>query len=98
MHARVTMSHGDPGSVQDAIDHVRNNSMPAIRQMQGFNGILYLVDRGSGRGIAVTLWDTEDAMRQSAEAAKQVRSQAVAAAAGDVDSVDEYEVVLQELK
>ena len=97
MHARVTTVHGDAANLDKAIAHVEGTSLPAVRKLDGFKGILYLVNRSTGQGVAVTLWDSEAALRAGDEAAKQIRSEAVAVASGGVDDVSEYEVVIQEM-
>lgn len=97
MHARVTSSHGDPGTLDKVIAHVESTSVPAVRKMDGFKGILYLVDRTSGKGVAVTLWEDESALKASAAPAEKIRSEALAVGSGDVDSVAEYEVIIQEM-
>ena len=42
--------------------------MPALAAMDGYIGLSMLVDRESGRCIATSAWETEDALRTSTEA------------------------------
>ncbi|MDX6580666.1 MAG: hypothetical protein QOJ47_2215 [Gaiellales bacterium] len=69
MYARVATFQSDPAHVDDAIGIVRSQvesgSTPA-----GLEGaqMLMLVDRESGKGIGVTLFDSEEAMRRGDEA------------------------------
>ncbi|WP_369138624.1 putative quinol monooxygenase [Modestobacter versicolor] len=67
MHARSTTLHGDPGSVAAATAFVRDEVMPAVRDMPGCVGLSMLADGGSGRCIVTTSWQDEDAMRASRE-------------------------------
>jgi heme-degrading monooxygenase HmoA len=97
MYARVTTFQGPPESTDDAIIVTREKALPQARQIPGFKGALSLVDRTTGRGLTITLWESEEALQTSEEAANQIRSDAVAAVTGGaVVSVDRYEVAIDE--
>ena len=96
MHGRVTIIQGPPESADDFVRVVSEQVLPAARQMGGFKGILSLLDRRTGKGLSVTLWESEEAMRESEEAANRLRDDASRAAGGDIVSVERYEVVLDE--
>ena len=97
MYARVTTIQAAPESVDESIAVTKEKAIPQARQMSGFKGVLSLVDRTSGKGFTITLWESEEALRTSEEAANQIRSDAVAAITGaDLVSVDRYEVVIDE--
>jgi heme-degrading monooxygenase HmoA len=98
MHARVSTIEGPPDRVDEGVDRVINTVIPMLREIPGFDGVLSLVDRSSGRSLTITLWDSEEALRTSEEQASQLRSQA----AGDLGAtappqVDRYEVVFAEM-
>jgi hypothetical protein len=69
MHARVATFQSDPANVDDAINLVRaeveSGNTPA-----GLEGakMLMLVNRESGTGIGITLFESEEAMRRGDEA------------------------------
>ena len=67
MHARVTTSQARSEALEEAIRIVQESILPAARQQPGFRGLLHLADRGSGKGLTVSLWETEAAMRASEE-------------------------------
>lgn len=97
MFARVTTIQGPPESVDEAIIVTREKAIPQARQMAGFKGALSLADRTTGKGLTITLWESEEALKTSDEAANQIRSDAVAAVTGaEVVSVDRYEVAIDE--
>ena len=52
------------------------------------------VDETAGRGVGVTLWETEEAMANSREQAEQLRQRAAEQAQGEIESVVEYEVAV----
>lgn len=68
MYARVATFESDPSKVDDAIDVVR--SAVAGETPEGLEGakMLMLVDRQSGKGIGITIFDSEEAMRRGDKA------------------------------
>jgi hypothetical protein len=69
MYARVATFESDPTNVDDAIAIVRAEVESGDRP-DGLEGakMLMLVDRQSGKGLGVTLFDSEEAMRRGDEA------------------------------
>ena len=68
MYARVATFESDPADIDRAVEMVRSEvqgETPA-----GLEGakMLMLVDRKSGKGVGITLFDNEDAMRRGDEA------------------------------
>jgi glycerol kinase len=72
MHARVSTINGSPDQVEAGISNFRETVLPWIKEQGGRGGIL-LIDREGGKAVAVTLWNDEEAMRQSEEAANELR-------------------------
>ena len=69
MYARVATFDSDPSRVDEAIDLVRS-SVESEDTPEGLEGakMLMLIDRETGKGLGVTLFDSEDAMRRGDEA------------------------------
>ena len=88
MFARVSTYSGAPDRVDESIREGREQIVPAVRQIRGCKGLLYLVDRSTGKAMSVTLWENEEAMRASEEAANQIRGESV--------QVDRFEVAIDE--
>jgi hypothetical protein len=65
--------------------------MPALAAMDSYIGLSMLVDRESGRCIATSAWETEDALRTSTEAAAPLRDRAREIFGGDV-TLDQWEI------
>jgi len=68
MYARIATFESDPAQVDDAIELVRgevSGDTPA-----GLEGakMMMLVNRETGRGLGITLFDSEEAMRRGDEA------------------------------
>jgi hypothetical protein len=69
MYARVATFESDPAEVDQAIEVVRS-SVQSEETPEGLQGakMLMLVNRETGRGVGVTLFDSEEAMRRGDEA------------------------------
>ncbi len=98
MHARMTEVRGTGGDLETAIRTVRETVLPKAGELDGFRGLFGLVDRESETFVTLTLWETEEAMRASEEAANRLRAQAMQeiGAAGE-PSVKRWEVAIAEL-
>jgi heme-degrading monooxygenase HmoA len=97
MFARVSTFQGPPDQTAEGIRIAREQILPAAKLMDGFKGIYLLFDRESGKSLSVTLWETEDDMRASEEAANRVRAESAETSGETVVSVERYEVALQAL-
>ncbi len=95
MFARVTATQGPPERTAEVIRYVQEHIIPAARKERGFKGGYWLGDRKTGKGMALTLWESEEAERASQAMAAQTRAHAVAALGGEIKSVEVYEVVAQ---
>ena len=92
MYARVATFESDPANVDDAINMVRaeveSGDTPA-----GLEGakMLMLINRQSGEGLGITLFETEEAMRRGDEALNAMNP----GASERRTSVEFYEVPVQ---
>jgi len=98
MYARVTFVPGSPDAADQGIATFRENVLPAIGEMGGTGGLL-LIDRASGKAMAITLWPDEEAMRASEERANELRRRAAEqmGAAAEEPRVERYEVAVFEV-
>ena len=100
MHARVSTYQGPPNLTQEQVEEMdrydRENILPPVRQMDGFKGVIALLDRQSGKALSVTLWESEQAMRASEEDANRLRQESAEAASETVENVERYEVTFFE--
>jgi hypothetical protein len=69
MYARVAEFQGDPAHVDEAISRVRGD-VESGSPPPGLEGakMLMLVNRETGKGLGVTLFESEEAMRRGDEA------------------------------
>jgi hypothetical protein len=69
MHARIATFESDPANVDDAISMVRaevesGDTPPGLEGAK----MLMLVNRETGEGVGITLFESEEAMRRGDEA------------------------------
>jgi hypothetical protein len=95
MHARVTRFKGEPARVDDGIRNIKDNVIPNAKKLTGFKGGYWLVDRKTGMGFGLTLFESEAALQSSEEAAKKIREQAASTGVTQITGVERYEVVAQ---
>src|ERR687898_1096272 len=96
MHARLTTLEAPSERMDDATRHVQEQVLPQLQQLDGFKGFIALRDRVSGRLRGVALWESEEALRATDEAAARIRGGVAEATGGTVASVENYEVVVFE--
>jgi heme-degrading monooxygenase HmoA len=63
MYARVVYTQVQPGQTDEAIRIYRESVTPVARLQQGYIGGILLTDRGTGKGISISFWDGEAAMK-----------------------------------
>ncbi|BBX20515.1 hypothetical protein CRI77_09690 [Mycolicibacterium duvalii] len=88
MFARTTTVWGRPSSVDDGIANIRESVMPVVQKLHGFVGLSLLVDRNTGRCIATTSWQSEEAIRASAPLVREVRDRAAQILGGTMEVAD----------
>jgi len=59
MYARVTLAQLQPGKVDELLQFLRENVVPAAQAQQGFKGLFLLTDETTNKGISIALWETE---------------------------------------
>ena len=95
MHARVTHFKGEPTKVDEGIRRIKEIVVPGAKKLPGFKGGYWFLDRKTGKGFGVTLFESEEAVRLSEDAAIQMREQAASTGATEITAVERYEVVAQ---
>ncbi len=63
MHARLTTRQIEPDRIDEAIGIYRDTVVPAVSQQPGSKGGLVMTDRGTGKVMSISLWETEAELR-----------------------------------
>jgi hypothetical protein len=92
MFARVSQFAVSPERLQQGRLAVEDHVIPALGMQAGYSGGLLLANPESGKVLTVTLWENEEAMRATDEAAYWFRNFGAEAAGGTVADVETYEV------
>ncbi|GAC1363120.1 MAG: hypothetical protein NVSMB38_45560 [Ktedonobacteraceae bacterium] len=65
MYARVTFGQTPPEKLDELSQIVHNSILPVMQQQPGFKGFLALTDAGTGKGITISIWETEANVQES---------------------------------
>jgi heme-degrading monooxygenase HmoA len=90
MFARVATYNGDSDALVRGFEAARG----PLEQIDGFSHAYFCVDREHGKALTITLWESEEALKASAEQAHQLRTQATEPSGATTDSVTQYEVAI----
>ncbi len=59
MHVRAATFQIQSGKTQEAIDIYNNSVVPAQKAQKGYQGSYLMTDAGSGKGLSISVWETE---------------------------------------
>jgi hypothetical protein len=90
--ARVSVLEGSPEAIDAGLDKTRADTLPKVRAIDGNVGAIGLADRDNGRVSIITLWDSADSMRASAQEADQLRQRTADMNDQKIASVVPYDV------
>ena len=96
MHARMTRIDASPDRLDALAEKFQQDTLAQIQGLDGFQGYQLLGDRSNGTAIAITYWESADAMQASEDAVQRPRQQAAeAAGATSTPTVERFEVLQQ---
>ena len=93
MFARTSTWSGSPEALQKWADSAVSEVMGFVKGLPGNAGVMFLIDRGSGTALTLTLWDSEDAANATDRFAEQSRAATVATTGTELVARGSYEVV-----
>ena len=97
MHARMTRYEGgSPDSIEENLERKKHVLPTEPGQTEGMKGVIFLTDRASGAITVISLWEDENALQASEDAAVRVREEVLAP--GESASVQHCEVALLEVE
>jgi heme-degrading monooxygenase HmoA len=65
--ARILRMQLKKDKVEEAANLFKNIVVPLCRKQRGFKGAYYMTDAKTGEGVAMTLWENQEAMLASEE-------------------------------
>jgi heme-degrading monooxygenase HmoA len=94
MFARVQTVH-QPAEKLDELTRLAREQLPAAHELPGFTGFYYLVDRDNGKALVISLWDTEEDLRQLEATNASMREHIKAEARLESPVAEIFEVAIQ---
>ena len=96
MYAGVVTLQGTAEQLEHGRRLFRERVLPILQAQEGFRGYYRLLDRGGGRRVGITLWESERAARASRELLAQPRKEVAQAQGRDAPpEIQIFEVVEQ---
>ncbi|WP_405493564.1 hypothetical protein [Streptomyces sp. NBC_00096] len=92
MFARLSTYQGSPVPATGDVAASSEAIVQRVRDVPGFRGVYYLVDRASGRAMSLTLWEDERTMRESEDRGAQIREETAQREGQRIVSVERFEV------
>jgi hypothetical protein len=96
VHASLTTVRGAGPDVADTARLAAESMLTWLREFDGYRGLLVFADPQSGVARIMTLWESGEDLERSARGRTQVRESMVAAAGAEIESVERYELVLDD--
>jgi heme-degrading monooxygenase HmoA len=85
-----------PAAMDAMVDHFEGSAyVDDLSSRPGYSGYLLAADRENGKVLAMSLWESQDALRASDHAAEEARKGRLAVAGIHDPIVDRYEIMLQ---
>jgi heme-degrading monooxygenase HmoA len=94
MWARISTYQFPSENVDRTLDQF-SDALGSLEE-PGLKRVELLVDRASGKAVTITVWESENALQASVEAANRIRSGAADAAGVAILDVQHYEIVRAE--
>jgi heme-degrading monooxygenase HmoA len=93
MFARVSTYEGGDPADKATLKFLQDYVVTAARAMGGWKGMYFLGDPAANKTVSITLWDSEDSLRASEEAANKLRAKGTRKAGSQTVKVERFEVV-----
>jgi heme-degrading monooxygenase HmoA len=94
MFARFQTVHQSAEKL-DELTKIAREQLPAARELPGFRGFYYLIDRDQEKALTISLWETEEDVRQVEANAASIREHTQAQAGIQSPPAEIFEVALQ---
>jgi hypothetical protein len=90
--ARLSTIVGSPNVVDELVHHAESTILPEARELDGWKGVIALVNRSTGECKLITLWESRQALQASEEAANDLRRRSADHVGDTIVDVQRYEV------
>lgn len=94
MFARLQTVY-QPAEKLDQLAELAREQLPGARELEGFRGFYYLVDRDNGKALVLSLWDSEEDVRRLEAENESMREHVRQEARLESPASEIYEVALE---
>src|SRR5262245_6520311 len=91
-----TTVRGDGSTVVETARMAGESMLTWLRDFDGYRGLEIIADPETGTARFMTKWDSREAVQRSEPGRSQVRDSMIAAAGAELDSVQVFEVLLDD--
>lgn len=95
MFARVSTYKAGPATTSDA---PTEDTLRRVLEIPGCRGFYFLNGKESDKSLSITLWDSEETLTASQQAANSIRSDSSEELNVEILEVEEFEVTASSLK
>jgi heme-degrading monooxygenase HmoA len=93
----VEIENIDPSKREEALQNIRENVIPALKELEGFAGFISLADGDNRRARSVVLWETRENAEEAERQMGSRREEMVSRLGATVRSADLYEAPIVEV-
>jgi hypothetical protein len=90
--ARVSSVMASPDTLDELIRNAEDSILPEARELEGWRGVIALVDRQTGASKLITLWESQEALQASESAGEDLRRRSAQHVGGSISGVERYDV------
>jgi hypothetical protein len=94
MFANMTTVTGEIADFEFGTASAGEAVLPWVREFDGYEGMIVMVDEENRTARFITFWEDEDALKRSAKGRKEVREQLAKTAGVEIESSQPYRVQL----
>lgn len=94
MFARITTIDGSPQRVDDAVEFVRSEVVPALDRLEGSRGLGMFIDRSSGHVVVTTAWTSAATRAASAPRIANLRGRALEIMQAPQARIEDFELAV----
>jgi heme-degrading monooxygenase HmoA len=99
MYGRLVEIEGiDPSKREEALQNIRENVIPALKELEGFAGFISLADGDNRRARSIVLWETRENAEEAERQMASRREEMVSRLGATVRSADLYEAPIVEVR
>ena len=96
IYARVSIVTAQPGKLDEIRNVYRDSIVPPLKKQKGFKGYYVLIDRNTGKGMSISLWNTQaDMMANESSGFQREQAAKVVPLLAGTPTLERYEVSLQ---